>query len=77
MRCAAARAARRRGSSITMRRSAHQGASASASGTRVVLPAPGGATSTTFETVRRLSSSAGSASVTGRSGRGLGIMVPV
>ena len=43
---AAARAASRRGSSITMRRPASHGSSSSASGTRVVLPAPGGACST-------------------------------
>ena len=46
MRVAAARVARRRGSSIRMRPSPRQGASSRASGTSVVLPAPGGATST-------------------------------
>ena len=46
MRAAAARAARRRGSSKMIFLSPRQGASSSASGTRVVLPAPGGATST-------------------------------
>ena len=46
MRDAAARAARRRGSSRMRRLSRAQGSSRSASGTRVVLPAPGGATST-------------------------------
>ena len=46
MRWAAARAARRRGSSMMMRRSPRQGASSRARGTRVVLPAPGGATRT-------------------------------
>lgn len=43
MRRAAIRAASRRGSSITMERPASQGSSSSAGGTRVVLPAPGGA----------------------------------
>ena len=46
MRSAAARAASRRGSSTRMRRSFAQSSRASTSGTRVVLPAPGGATST-------------------------------
>ncbi len=46
IRAAAARAARRRGSNITMRPSPRQGASSRASGTSVVLPAPGGATRT-------------------------------
>jgi hypothetical protein len=43
---AAARAAMRRGSSSRMRPSPRHGASSNASGTRVVLPAPGGACST-------------------------------
>src|SRR5688500_16489916 len=43
---AAARAATRRGSSITILRPSSQGASSKASGTCVVLPAPGGASST-------------------------------
>ena len=42
----AARAASRRGSSMTMRRPASHGSSSRASGTRVVLPAPGGASIT-------------------------------
>ena len=47
MRSAAARAASRRGSSTRMRRDfAAQSSRASTSGTRVVLPAPGGATKT-------------------------------
>ena len=46
MRSAAARAASRRGSSTRIFLSAAQGSSISTSGTRVVLPAPGGATST-------------------------------
>ncbi len=46
MRSALARAAIRRGSSMMIFLSLSQGASSSASGTRVVLPAPGGATST-------------------------------
>ena len=46
MRLAAARAASRRGSSTRIFLSFAQGSSSSTSGTRVVLPAPGGATST-------------------------------
>ena len=46
MRSALARAAIRRGSSMMIFLAPSQGASSSASGTRVVLPAPGGATST-------------------------------
>ena len=46
MRSALARAAIRRGSSMMIFLPFSQGASSSASGTRVVLPAPGGATST-------------------------------
>ena len=46
MRSALARAAIRRGSSMMIFLPCSHGASSSASGTRVVLPAPGGATST-------------------------------
>ena len=46
IRRAAARVARRRGSSTTMRPSPSQGSSSRASGTTVVLPAPGGAAMT-------------------------------
>ena len=46
MRAAAARAASRRGSSTRIFLSFAHGSSSSTSGTRVVLPAPGGATST-------------------------------
>src|SRR5438874_7375760 len=46
MRSALARAAIRRGSSTMIFLALAQGSSSSASGTRVVLPAPGGATST-------------------------------
>ena len=46
MRLAAARAASRRGSSTRIFLSFAHGSSSSTSGTRVVLPAPGGATST-------------------------------
>ena len=49
MRSAAARAAIRRGSSTRILRPPSQASSISASGTRVVLPAPGGATSTAEE----------------------------
>ena len=48
--------------------SSRQGASSRASGTSVVLPAPGGATSTALRPAASCSASAGSASVTGRSG---------
>src|SRR5262245_48516979 len=48
MRAAAPRAARRLGSSMMSFRSFAQLASSNASGTRVVLPAPGGASSTRF-----------------------------
>ncbi len=51
MRRAAARAASRRGSRRMMRPSPRHGASSSASGTSVVLPAPGGATSTALLSV--------------------------
>src|SRR5215469_962944 len=46
MRCAIARAASRRGSSTRSRLPRAQGCAASASGTTVLLPAPGGASST-------------------------------
>ncbi len=46
MRCAAARAAMRRGSSMMIFRPSAQPSFRSTSGTRVVLPAPGGATRT-------------------------------
>ena len=65
MRAAAARVARRRGSSIRMRPSPRQGASSRASGTRVVLPAPGGATSTALRPASSAACSAGSVSVPG------------
>ena len=67
MRAAAARAARRRGSSRIRRLPSAQGSSSSASGARVVLPAPGGATSTAFECVASAERSSGSASSIGRS----------
>ena len=68
MRRAAARAATRRGSNTRMRPPAAQASSISASGTMVVLPAPGGAISTALEALLRAARSAGSASVTGNSG---------
>src|SRR6266436_9535243 len=63
MRSALARAAIRRGSSTMIFLFFNQGASSSASGTRVVLPAPGGATSTAalwLASVRASSSSTAS-----------------
>ena len=66
MRRAAARAASRRGSCMTILRPASHGASSSASGTRVVLPAPGGATSTAALPPANACLSRGRASSTGR-----------
>ena len=68
MRAAAARAASRRGSSTMILPPFTQGSSSSTSGTRVVLPAPGGATSTAFGRPRRL---AVRSSRTASMGRGL------
>ena len=65
MRSAAARAAMRRGSSTRIFPLAH-GSLFSTSGTRVVLPAPGGATSTATFDERNAAVSAGSASSMGR-----------
>ena len=58
MRAAAARAARRRGSSTMILPAPTHGSSSRASGTRVVLPAPGGATSTALGAARRAAASA-------------------
>ena len=66
MRAAAARAASRRGSSRMRRLPFAHGSSRSASGARVVLPAPGGATSTAFECAASAECRAGSASSIGR-----------
>ena len=68
MRVAAARVARRRGSSIRILPSPRHEADSSSSGTRVVLPAPGGATSTAARPASRAARNAGSVSVTGRVG---------
>ena len=65
IRRAAARAASRRGSSITIRCWAAQRSSSSASGTVVVLPAPGGACNTTRPRELSASRSAGRASSIG------------
>ena len=65
MRSAAARAAIRRGSSTRILPVAH-GSPFSTSGTRVVLPAPGGATSTATFDARSAAVSAGRASSMGR-----------
>ncbi len=59
---AAARAAIRRGSSMTIRPPASHGACSNANGTWVVLPAPGGASST------RRGRSASEATISGSSG---------
>ena len=53
MRCATARAAMRRGSSIRSVRPASQSLSRRASGTMVLLPAPGGACSSTLRLCRQ------------------------
>ena len=66
MRCAAARAASRRGSSITILWPVIQSSCNRRSGTRVVLPAPGGAMSTECRRVVRASLSGAMASSTGR-----------
>ena len=68
IRRAAARVARRRGSSITIRWPASHASSSRASGITVVLPAPGGATSTARRCSARAARTAGIASTTGRSG---------
>ena len=65
MREAAARAASRRGSSTRIFLSFAQGSSSSTSGTRVVLPAPGGATSTAQLFAASAAVSRGSASSIG------------
>ena len=70
MRLAAARAASLRGSSIRMRPRSIGAASSSASGTQVVLPAPGGATSTALGCAPSTASRRGRHSATGRSGMG-------
>ena len=66
MRAAAARAASRRGSSTRIFLSFAQGSSISTSGTRVVLPAPGGATSTAALLAASAAVSRGSAASMGR-----------
>ena len=66
MRRAAARVASRRGSSITMRPCNH-GCSINHNGATVVLPAPGGATSSAQPRVSSAVASSGSTSATGRS----------
>ena len=66
MRAAAARAASRRGSSSSIFLSFAHGSSSSTSGTRVVLPAPGGATSTAELPPRNAAVRRGSASSIGK-----------
>src|SRR5262245_45348137 len=68
MRAAAARAASRRGSRTNIFLPSAHGSSASTSGTRVVLPAPGGATSTAQALPFRAAVSSGSAASMGRGG---------
>ena len=68
MRAAAARAARRRGSSRMRRLPLAQGSSSSASGARVVFPAPGGATSTAHGLSANAARSEGRAASIGRGG---------
>ena len=63
---AAARAARRRGSSTMILPARAKGSSSSASGTRVVLPAPGGATSTARVPALSAATSRGRASSIGK-----------
>jgi hypothetical protein len=75
MRRAAARVARRLGSRTTMRRPASHSASSRRRGTMVVLPEPGGATSTAAPRSASASRNAGTASSTGRgAGDGDGTM---
>ena len=71
MNCAAARAAIRRGSSITIFCPASHGASSSASGTWVVLPAPGGASSTSRGCAASDARICGSSGVIGNGGGAL------
>ncbi len=68
MRAAAARAASRRGSSTMIFFPRAQGSSPNTSGTRVVLPAPGGATSTAVLPVPSAATSSGNAESMGSGG---------
>ena len=70
MRPATARAAMRRGSSIRIFCPSSQGLPSRKSGTRVLLPAPGGASSSTLRRSAKAFARAGSASLIGRSGSG-------
>lgn len=74
MRCAAARAARRRGSSITILRPPSHGSSSSARGTTVVFPAPGGACSTAAVPARSASRTPGSTASIGSPVEGRRVM---
>jgi len=69
IRAAAARAAMRRGSRTTIRLPFAHGSSASTNGTRVVLPAPGGATSTAALSAAKAAVSAGRLASIGSGGR--------
>ena len=66
MRVATARAASRRGSSITIRRPPPTASASSASGTTVLLPAPGGASSTAAPGARSAACSGASTASMGR-----------
>ena len=66
MRVATARAARRRGSSITILPAPSDFSASNASGTPVDLPAPGGACRTTFACAATAANSEGSAASIGR-----------
>ena len=65
MRAAEARAATRRGSSITIFLPCSQGSSSSASGMTVVLPEPGGAASTARPSIANARRKAGNAASAG------------
>src|SRR5688572_10771434 len=67
MRSAMVRAARRRGSSMMIFCPTSQGSSRRASGSKVLLPAPGGACTISVLRVARCSRTVGMISVTGRS----------
>ena len=70
MRPATARAAIRRGSSIKIFCPRSQGLSRKKSGTMVLLPAPGGASSSTARPLARAPATVGRASLIGNSGSG-------
>ncbi|VFU09525.1 conserved protein of unknown function [Methylocella tundrae] len=78
MRSAAARAAMRRGSSMMIFWARSQGSLRRTSGTRVVLPAPGGATRTAFGRAARWArSSSRTMSMGSASGLGMAVLIAV